>query len=1270
MRACILLPSVMIAAGTSALAADLPVNSGLVLWLRADAGVDADDAGTVYYWGDQSGEGNDAWALGAEFGEAPMLVQDALNSLPAIRFDGVDDVLDIENSPSLQPGEGGWTVIFVGRHLGQSQGDYPQIIGSRPWLSGLDEGWAVSINGQGLVASHFADGATGHDVPQTMSASALSRDEFEMWLVEEDRAAGRTAFYRRGDLDAVHTTLMPEGPILQGNPVNIGREMGGSNNRRANVDLAEILIFNRVLSREERIAITRYVSDRYDLGFEENQPPTVTLVAPDDGLSLALPADLVIEAEAADPDGTIARVEFLLGDRVLGAASAPPYRFPLRVPLPATLELRAVAVDDRGERTTSAPVSVQVTGEAAEEPPPGEGLQLWLRADQGVVVTGDGAVTSWEDQSPHGNHAGPLGLDYAPVGTEAPLRVESVAGGRPAIRFDGEDDVLEISIGPSLHPAEGNWTVVFVARRGAGSRGDFPQIIGSRPWVAGLDNGWAVSFSAAGRVTSHLADGAAGHDVPGVQSASVLSMDSFEVWQVEEDRHGGATRFFRGGSLDAQLTPAMPAASVEPVEPVHIGREMGGNNNRRASMDLAEVLVFNRILTAEERSGLATTLSARYGLALVEPRNAAPEVSLIEPEPGARLDLGEPVLLEVDASDADGSIVRVEFYAGTRPLGSVSQPPFGLVVTNLPAGDLLLTARAIDNLGAVAVSEEVPVTAIFPNAPRPLELVGTVDYSDTFTVGPAGAPSEDNPRPDGMYNNDAFGGYDIEDAHGNPVVKWSPTANFSFNTPSSSTGPAITSSAVGNPGAEGGFAQSGGGDFTIAYGLRSAYVVQTDAIMPRDRLHLLTRAAAGDPADAGGALTVVFRRPGSGAPEIALLAGGNEAAVTDASGQPAAAGISDNDWHNFAAHFDRDALRLGIYVDRRLVADVDLATFQEGAFAGFGNGAVGVGGAGFDGTHAQWFDNFRVGSPSLVGVTDYSDTFTVGGGPRTDGLYNDNSGGAYDIEDTYGNPPAGWLPTANFSFNTPGSSTGPNILGVAAGNAGADTGLAQSGGGDFSIAYGLREDYIVVVDAVLPLDRLDISSLPAAGDPISTSGGLTVFLRRDSADGAGLALYNGSTETPVTDDEGQPIALGIDDQDWHRFAVRFDRPASRVAVFVDGSLVAGIDLATFAEGLYEGYSNGAVGVGGAGFNGTHAQWFDNFAVGLPGPAAGAPSTAGGESPTVQVAREGAEVVITWAGPGTLETATDVPGAWSPVPGAESPHRVAIDGDRQFFRVRE
>ena len=72
--------------------------------------------------------------------------------------------------------------------------------------------------------------------------------------------------------------------------------------------------------------------------------------------------------------------------------------------------------------------------------------------------------------------------------------------------------------------------------------------------------------------------------------------------------------------------------------------------------------------------------------------------------------------------------------------------------------------------------------------------------------------------------------------------------------------------------------------------------------------------------------------------------------------------------------------------------------------------------------------------------------------------------------------------------------------------------------------------------------------------------------------------------------------IAANDQTWHNFAVRFNKAANSVSIYVDRSLRGTIDLRAFKRGIYKDFSSAAVGIGVS--VGTSAVgWIDNFQVG-------------------------------------------------------------------------
>lgn len=107
-----------------------------------------------------------------------------------------------------------------------------------------------------------------------------------------------------------------------------------------------------------------------------NQPPTVALATPVDGATFTAPASIALSATAADADGAVTGVQFLVGATSLGTDTTSPYEW-LWDQVPAgTYGLSAVATDSSGAKTQSSLVTVTVSSDTAVPPPgaPSTGL--------------------------------------------------------------------------------------------------------------------------------------------------------------------------------------------------------------------------------------------------------------------------------------------------------------------------------------------------------------------------------------------------------------------------------------------------------------------------------------------------------------------------------------------------------------------------------------------------------------------------------------------------------------------------------------------------------------------------------------------------------------------------------------------------------------------------------------------------------------------------------------------------------------------------------
>jgi len=113
-----------------------------------------------------------------------------------------------------------------------------------------------------------------------------------------------------------------------------------------------------------------------------------------------------------------------------------------------------------------------------------------------------------------------------------------------------------------------------------------------------------------------------------------------------------------------------------------------------------------------------------------------PMVNITAPLDGAKLYFGRTVEIQADASDVDGSVVKVEFFADGNPIGEDNDGTdswkTNWFVSEL--GSHIITAKATDDDGLTATSSAVTVEAVIP--PRQIRPSSIV-HPASSTVRPA-----------------------------------------------------------------------------------------------------------------------------------------------------------------------------------------------------------------------------------------------------------------------------------------------------------------------------------------------------------------------------------------------------------------------------------------------------------------------------------------------------------------------------------------------------
>ena len=129
-------------------------------------------------------------------------------------------------------------------------------------------------------------------------------------------------------------------------------------------------------------------------------------------------------------------------------------------------------------------------------------------------------------------------------------------------------------------------------------------------------------------------------------------------------------------------------------------------------------------------SGSLTSAAATLTVTVNQP----PIVSLTSPTNNATFTTPATIALVASASDSDGTIAKVEFFAGSTKLGEDTTAPYNFTWNNVAAGTYALSAKATDNQGAITTSIAVAITVSSTVPPA-----STLIY--TFTTLAGNAPS-------------------------------------------------------------------------------------------------------------------------------------------------------------------------------------------------------------------------------------------------------------------------------------------------------------------------------------------------------------------------------------------------------------------------------------------------------------------------------------------------------------------------------------------------
>ncbi|EDX87629.1 PKD domain protein [Synechococcus sp. PCC 7335] len=544
---------------------------GLVVRLDAGTGVTTDGNGVVTQWSDQSGLGNDVLGSGN-----PTLLTGALNGRDVIELDGSGDTLTrLLNLNGLPTENANRSLFIIAKYDGFGYGGvtYGDNRKNRAFGAIVDSDGSLGVQGWG-TSNDFDSGVAG-----TGSG----------WLMQEViHDNGVMSHYKDGMLidSQVHTYRTD---VANGEGLFIGSELDGT--PFVDMNIAEVLIYDRALSDTERQQVEGYLQDKY-FGSVNGQPVAgddTAVVDTGGAVNINVLSD---DSFGTDGPGTNAITLSTLaanGTATLNDGGTP------NNPVDDTIDYVpdegfvgqdsfAYTITDADGDTSTANVTVEVTNSNL----PVSGLVVHLDSAIGVTTDSSGVVTGWADQSGSGNDL---------IGFGDPMLETNALNGHSVIKLDGSQDKLARVLSLNDLPEGNAERSLFLVTKyngngiGGATYGDNRR---NRAFGAVTDSDGTLMVQGWG----------------GMNDFDSNVTGTGDGWLLQEVVYDGNTlNHYKNGSLiDTRIHTY--ATDVANGNGLVIGGELDGTPF--VDMEVAALLIYDRALSETERQQVESYLQGKY----------------------------------------------------------------------------------------------------------------------------------------------------------------------------------------------------------------------------------------------------------------------------------------------------------------------------------------------------------------------------------------------------------------------------------------------------------------------------------------------------------------------------------------------------------------------------------------------------------------------------------------------------------------------------------
>jgi len=521
--------------------------TGMLLWLKADA-LALNNNDPVNTWTDSSGNGRNAVYTHPFSEVAPVFTTNVFNGKPVVRFNG-NSLLQVSSLPI-----GPFTIVAVFKTTTSGELLYEHSdnsVGNDGCMFYTSTNSTVGVK-RGTQTGKDLLGANASTWASSCSAPILAVHEFG------GTDASEVLYLNNAQQQLMQTYT---GAINNSNVVtahfNIG-ERAQYANLQFHGDIAEIVVYDHVLSSADLTAVNSALSSKYAL----DTPPTVSITAPANNSTYTAPASVTITAAATPVTGSISKVEFFDGNTLIGTATTSPYsiNWSNAENGGGSVALTAKAYDSAGFATVSSAVNITIND---------TNLKAYWKLDED---TG----TSTADASGTGN------TGTIANGSWQPGKINC------CVSFNGTSSSIQKTSASSLPAANATQTIGFWLYVSA-----TPSAKATAMAVSGSSSGVYIGYSD----STHF--GVWKNN--GTLLVSTTALPSFNAWHyITYVKNGSNNYLYIDGT---QVNTSTTATDSSAATTLTAGMTPGGTNYFNGKLD--EIRVYTRALSATEISGLA-----------------------------------------------------------------------------------------------------------------------------------------------------------------------------------------------------------------------------------------------------------------------------------------------------------------------------------------------------------------------------------------------------------------------------------------------------------------------------------------------------------------------------------------------------------------------------------------------------------------------------------------------------------------------------------------